>query len=81
MATKTETIEHRLCDLCGHEATSDEIVTLYRSDSKLGAAKLAAMKAMRSEAGQANVDVCPDCQERPVGEVVMLMYPGGPHGA
>jgi hypothetical protein len=81
MATKTETIEHRLCDLCGHETTRDEMVTLHRSDNKIAAAKLAATSAMRSQPGQAHVDVCPNCQGRPVGEVVMLMYPNGPSGA
>ncbi|HSZ49876.1 MAG TPA: hypothetical protein VK823_31345 [Streptosporangiaceae bacterium] len=72
MVTKTQTTEHLLCDLCGQEMNPEQSVTLYRTDNKISAAKMA---LMRSEPGQANVDICPSCRQRPVGEVVALMYP------
>jgi hypothetical protein len=28
-----------------------------------------------TEAGQSNVDICPACQQRPVQDVISLMYP------
>jgi DNA-directed RNA polymerase subunit M/transcription elongation factor TFIIS len=77
MVTKIETTEHLLCDLCGHEVSPPEAVTLYRSDNKITAAKKMASSLMRQEEnpGQANVDICPACRQRPVGEVLALMYP------
>jgi hypothetical protein len=77
MVTKTETTEHLLCDLCGREMSPPEAVTLYRSDNKVTAAKMMASSLMRSadNRGQANVDICPACRQRPVGDVLALMYP------
>jgi hypothetical protein len=75
MATKIEKTEYMICDLCGNETGQDQIVTLYRTDNKLSAAKLAAAGLMRSETGQANVDLCPACWQRPVKDVLTLMYP------
>ncbi len=77
MVTKTETTEHLLCDLCGQEMSPPDAVTLYRSDNKITAAKMMASSLMRQEdnPGQANVDICPACRQRPVGEVLALMYP------
>jgi hypothetical protein len=75
MVTKTETTEHLLCDLCGREVSPPEAVTLYRSDNKITAAKMMASSLMRQEPGQANVDICPACRQRPVGDVLALMYP------
>jgi hypothetical protein len=76
MATKTETTEHLICDLCGREMSPPEAVTLYRSDNKITAAKMMASSLMRQDnAGQANVDICPACRQRPVGDVLALMYP------
>jgi hypothetical protein len=76
MATKTETTEHLFCDLCGREMSPPEAVTLYRSDNKITAAKRAASSFMRQDnAGQANVDICQACRQRPVGDVLALMYP------
>jgi hypothetical protein len=72
MVTKIQTTEHLLCDLCGREMSPDQLVTLYRTDNKISAAKMALMK---SESGQANVDICPTCRQRPVGDVLALMYP------
>jgi hypothetical protein len=77
MVTKTQTTEHLLCDLCGREMSPPEAVTLYRSDNKISAAKMVASSFMRSDSssGQANVDICPGCRQRPVGDVLALMYP------
>lgn len=75
MVTKVEKTAHLMCDLCGQETGQGEIVTLYRTDNKLSAAKMAATGLMKTEAGQANVDICPGCQRRPVGDVLALMYP------
>ena len=77
MVTKTETTEHLLCDLCGREMSPPEAVTLYRSDNKISAAKMVASSFMRSDSnvGQSNVDICPACRQRPVGDVLALMYP------
>jgi hypothetical protein len=75
MARKTETIEHRICDLCGQEMYPDQVVTLHRSDNKFSAAKKAAMGTLGSQPGQPHVDVCPACRQRPVSDVVDLMYP------
>jgi hypothetical protein len=76
MATKTETTEYLLCDLCGREMNPAEAVTLYRSDNKISAAKMVASSMMRqASSGQANVDICPACRMRPVGDVLALMYP------
>jgi hypothetical protein len=75
MARKTETIEHRICDLCGQEMYPDQVVTLHRSDNKFSAAKKAALGTLGSQPGQPNVDVCPNCRQRPVSDVVDLMYP------
>lgn len=75
MVTKVEKTEYMICDLCGREMGQSEIVTLYRTDNKLSAAKMAASGLMRTQAGQANVDICPACRGRPVGDVLALMYP------
>jgi hypothetical protein len=77
MATKTETTEHLFCDLCGREMSPPEAVTLYRSDNKITAAKMMASSLMRQDdnPGQANVDICQACRQRPVGDVLALMYP------
>ena len=75
MAKKTEMIEHRICDLCGQEMYPDQVVTLHRSDNKLSAAKIAARGAFNSQPGQAHVDICPACRNRPVSDVLMVMYP------
>jgi hypothetical protein len=78
MVTKLEKTEHLICDLCGQETTQDQMVTLYRTDNKISAAKMAASALMRTESGksgQANVDICPACWQRPVGEVLTRMYP------
>lgn len=77
MVTKSETTEHLLCDLCGREMSPPEAVTLYRSDNKISAAKMMASSLMHSDsdAGQPNVDICPACRQRPVGDVLALMYP------
>lgn len=75
MAKKTETIEHRTCDLCGLETGKDELVTLHRSDNRVTAARLAAAAAMGSGTGQAHVDICNACRKRPVSDVLEVMYP------
>lgn len=75
MAKKTETIEHRICDLCGQETGGDDIVSLHRSDNRIMAARLAAASAMGSQSGQGHVDICPACRARPVSDVLELMYP------
>lgn len=77
MVTKTETTEHLLCDLCGREMSPPEAVTLYRSDNKITAAKMMASSLVRQNdnPGQANVDICLGCRQRPVGDVLALMYP------
>ncbi len=77
MVTKTETTEHLLCDLCGREMSPPDAVTLYRSDNKITAAKMMASSLMRQEdnPGQANVDICQACRQRPVDDVLALMYP------
>jgi hypothetical protein len=75
MVTKTETTEHLLCDLCGREVSPADAATLYRSGNKIAEAKMAASSLMRNNSGQANVDICPACRMRPVGDVLALMYP------
>ncbi len=77
MVTKTETTEYLLCDLCGREMSPPDAVTLYRSDNKITAAKMMASSLMRQEdnPGQANVDICQACRQRPVDDVLALMYP------
>jgi len=75
MAKKTETIEHRICDLCGQEILPEEVATLHRSDNKFSAAKMAALGALGTQPGQPHVDVCPACRKRPVSDVLDLMYP------
>jgi hypothetical protein len=50
-------------------------VTLHRTDNKFSAAKMAAIGALGSQAGQPHVDVCPACRKRPVSDVLDLMYP------
>jgi hypothetical protein len=76
MVTKTETTQHLLCDLCGREMDPDDSVTLYRTDTKLAAVKRAASMMMKpEEGGQQNVDICPACHQRPVQDVLTLMYP------
>jgi hypothetical protein len=76
MVTKTETTERLLCDLCGRETSPSEAVTLYRTDNKVSAVKMAAASMMRpQDGGQSNVDICPACRQRPVQDVLALMYP------
>jgi hypothetical protein len=76
MVTKTETTEHVLCDLCGREMSPADMVTLYRTDNKVSAVKLAATSMMRpQDNGQSNVDICRSCRQRPVQDVLTLMYP------
>jgi hypothetical protein len=76
MVTKTETREQLMCDLCGREMSPEEAVTLYRTDNKMSAVKVAAASMMRpKEGGQSNVDICPTCHQRPVQDVLTLMYP------
>ncbi len=75
MATKSDTIEHRICDLCGHEIDKDELITLYRTDNKIAGARFAAAARLGSLAGQNNVDICTECRKRPVSDVLELMYP------
>lgn len=76
MVTKTETRQQLLCDLCGREMSPTESVTLYRTDSRVSAVKVAAASLLRpQEGGQANVDICPACRQRPVQDVLKLMYP------
>jgi 5-enolpyruvylshikimate-3-phosphate synthase len=71
----TETIEHRTCDLCGQETDGEELVTLHRSGDRIKAARLAVGSAIGSQAGQAHVDVCTSCRERPISDVLEVMYP------
>jgi hypothetical protein len=76
MATKTETTHLLTCDLCGRDMNPDDSVTLYRTDNKVSAVKVAASKMLHpAEGGMANVDICPVCRQRPVQDVVALMYP------
>ncbi|MFI5268899.1 MAG: hypothetical protein ACHQ7M_16100 [Chloroflexota bacterium] len=75
MATKTDTIEYRTCDLCGHEMNKDQLITLYRTDNKIAGARFAAAAKLASQAGQNNVDICIECRKRPVDDVLDLMYP------
>lgn len=76
MATKIEQSEQLFCDLCGRETNSDESVTLYRTDNRVSAVKVAAAKMFKpSQGGQSNVDICRACQQRPVQDVISLMYP------
>ena len=75
MAKKTETIEHRTCDLCGLETHKDELVTLHRSADRISAARLAAAAAIGSQSGQAHVDICTACRKRPISDVLDVMYP------
>jgi hypothetical protein len=76
MATKTETVEHMTCDLCAREMKPAEAVTLYRTDNKVSAVKAAAAAIMHpQDGGQQNVDICPACHQRPVQDVLTLMYP------
>jgi hypothetical protein len=74
MAKKTETIEHRSCDLCGLETGKDDLVTLHRSDNRISAARLAAAAAIGSQTGRAHVDICNACRKRPVSDVLEVMY-------
>jgi len=77
MATKLETTQHLTCDLCGREMSPDDSVTLYRTDNRVSAVKVAAAKMFRpQEGGQSNVDICLACHQRPVQDVISLMYPG-----
>jgi len=75
MGKTTETIEHRMCDLCGQETDQEDLVTLHRSGDRIKAAKLAVGSAMRSQAGEAHVDVCTACRKRPISDVLEIMYP------
>jgi hypothetical protein len=76
MATKIEKTEQLLCDLCGRQMNPDESVTLYRTDNRVSAVKVAASALLRpQEGGQSNVDICPACHQRPVQDVIGLMYP------
>jgi hypothetical protein len=76
MATKIETTQQLLCDLCGREMNPGDSVTLYRTDNRVSAVKVAASKLLRpQEGGQSNVDICPACHQRPVQDVINLMYP------
>ncbi len=47
MATKIETTQQLLCDQCGREMGPDESVTLYRTDNRVSAAKVAASALLR----------------------------------
>ena len=76
MVTKTETTERLMCDLCGREMSQADAITLYRTDNKVSAVRMAAASMMHpQEGGQANVDICPACRKRPVQDVLALMYP------
>jgi hypothetical protein len=81
MGKKTETIEHRTCDLCGQEMDGEELVTLHRSGDRIKAARLAVSAAIGSQTGQPNqggqasVDICPACRKRPISDVLEVMYP------
>jgi hypothetical protein len=75
MGKRTETIEHRTCDLCGQETDGEELVTLHRSGDRIKAARLAVSAAMGTQAGQQNVDICPACRQRPISDVLEVMYP------
>jgi hypothetical protein len=73
MATKTETLE---CDLCGRDMAPAESVTLYRTGNRMSAVKVAASTMLHPEAGGlTNVDICPVCHQRPIEDVLTLMYP------
>jgi hypothetical protein len=75
MGKSTETIEHRTCDLCGQETDGEELVTLHRSGDRIKAARLAVSGAMKTQAGESNVDICPACRKRPISDVLEVMYP------
>jgi Tetratrico peptide repeat len=75
MGKRTETIEHRTCDLCGQETDGEELVTLHRSGDRIKAARLAVSAAIGTQAGESNVDICPACRKRPISDVLEVMYP------
>jgi uncharacterized protein YijF (DUF1287 family) len=56
MATRTETVYHHSCDLCGNERDQDELSHLWGPTPRHG---------QRPE-----IDICADCQHRPVSELL-----------
>jgi NAD-dependent SIR2 family protein deacetylase len=56
VATRTETVYHFSCDLCGNERDERELAHLWGPDPKAGK--------------RPQIDVCPSCQDRPVAEVL-----------
>ncbi len=56
MATRTETVYHHTCDLCGKERLGEDLAHLWGPDPKAGK--------------RPQVDICPGCQDRPVAEVL-----------
>jgi len=51
----------------------EELVTLHRSGDRIKAARLAVGSAIGSQPGQAHVDICTACQERPISDVLEVM--------
>ena len=56
MATKTETVYHHTCDLCGNERDQDELSHLWGPTPRHGQ--------------RPQIDICTDCQHKPVAEVI-----------
>lgn len=55
MAIRTETVQFYSCDLCEEDFDEGDLVRLY---------------GPQNAGRRAQVDVCPDCQQRPIAELV-----------
>jgi hypothetical protein len=57
MATRTETIYHHICDLCGKEREEEHLARLWGPNPRAGQ--------------RPQIDTCPDCQLKPVSQVLV----------
>ena len=62
MATKTEIIHTYLCDLCGGEHEKDDLERLYGKQGRT-----------ISDDDPTRFDICSQCQDKPVREVISLL--------
>jgi hypothetical protein len=66
MTTKTETIDHHICDLCGEEREKGQIDTLQ------GEPPANSMRAAYAMPGK-RCDICTHCQHEPIYKVLAFL--------
>ena len=62
MATKTETIYHHTCDLCGAEKDEKDLRQLWGREAR-----------QPGISRRPKADICTDCQGRPVSDVIEFL--------